>query len=130
MIRAVSAGLTPEMAAGACKLMSNLDLMVVGAKCRVVVRANNTLGLPGTLSSRLQPNHPSDDLQGILYSTREGLAYGCGDAVIGVNPATASAQSTAEILDALHSLMERNGVPTQHCVLSHVTVQMQALELG
>lgn len=130
MIRAVSPGLTPEMAAGACKLMSNMDLMVVGAKCRVVVRANNTLGLAGTLSSRLQPNHPSDDLEGILYSTREGLAYGCGDAVIGVNPATDSAQSTAEILDVLHSLMERNGVPTQHCVLSHVTVQMQALELG
>ena len=130
MIRSVSPGLTPEMVAGVCKLMTNMDLMVVGAKCRVVVRANNTLGLPGTLSSRLQPNHPADDIEGILYSTREGLAYGCGDAVIGVNPATDSPESTAEILEQLDALIERNGIPTQHCVLSHVTVQMQALELG
>ncbi len=130
MIRSISPGLTPEMAAAVCKLMSNMDLMVVGAKCRVVVRANSTLGLPGTLSARLQPNHPSDDIKGILYSAREGLAYGCGDAVIGVNPATDSPQSTAEILKELDGLMERNGIPTQHCVLSHVTVQMQALELG
>ena len=74
-LRAVSPGLTPEMAAGVCKLMSNLDLMTVGAKCEVVVRANNTLGLPGRLSSRLQPNHPTDDVDGILYSTREGLSF-------------------------------------------------------
>jgi ethanolamine ammonia-lyase large subunit len=130
MIRSIALGLTPEMAAAVCKLMSNMDLMLVGAKCRVVVRANNTLGLSGTLSARLQPNHPSDDLQGILYSTREGLAYGCGDAVIGVNPSTDTAESTAEILRALQALMERNEIPTQHCVLSHVTVQMQALQLG
>ena len=76
------------MAAAACKLMSNFDLMTVGAKCQVVVRANNTLGLPGRLSSRCQPNHPTDDVEGILASMREGLSYGCGDAVIGVNPAT------------------------------------------
>jgi ethanolamine ammonia-lyase large subunit len=130
MIRSISPGLTPEMAAAVCKLMSNLDLMTVGAKCRVVVRANNTLGLPGTLSARLQPNHPTDDVKGILYSTREGLAYGCGDAVIGVNPATDSPESTAEILRELQGLIERNAIPTQHCVLSHVTVQMRALELG
>lgn len=130
MIRSIAPGLTPEMAAAVCKLMSNMDLMVVGAKCRVVVRANNTLGLPMTLSSRLQPNHPSDDIEGILYSTREGLAYGCGDAVIGVNPATDTPESTAEILKQLHELMQRNAIPTQHCVLSHVTVQMRALELG
>ena len=130
MIRSVSPGLTPEMAAATCKLMSNMDLMVVGAKCRVVTRANNTLGLPGTLSARLQPNHPSDDIQGILYSTREGLAYGCGDAVIGVNPATDTPESTAEILKELEGLKVRHRIPTQHCVLSHVTVQMQALELG
>ena len=114
------------MAAAAAKLMSNLDLMVAAAKCEVVVRANNTLGLPGRLSSRVQPNHPRDDVHGILLSAREGLAYGCGDAVIGVNPATDSAASTAEILRALHELRLRNGIPTQHCVLSHVTVQMQA----
>ncbi len=76
VLRSVAPGLTPEMVAGACKLMSNLDLMVVGAKCEVVVRCNNTLGLKGTLSSRLQPNHPTDDEEGILYSAREGLSYG------------------------------------------------------
>jgi ethanolamine ammonia-lyase large subunit len=129
-LRAVAPGLTPEMAAAASKLMSSFDLMVVGAKCEVVVRANSTLGLPGRLSSRCQPNHPTDDVQGILASTREGLAYGCGDAVIGVNPATDTPASTAEILRALHDLLRRNEIPTQHCVLSHVTVQMKALELG
>jgi ethanolamine ammonia-lyase large subunit len=131
ILRAVAPGLTPEMAAAACKLMSNLDLMTVGAKCEVVVRANSTLGLPGRLSSRVQPNHPCDDVDGILASTREGLAYGCGDAVIGVNPATDTAASTAAILTALDRLLTDHRVPTQHCVLSHVTVQMRALdELG
>ncbi|MBI4956003.1 MAG: ethanolamine ammonia-lyase subunit EutB [Myxococcales bacterium] len=130
VIRSVAAGLTPEMAAAASKLMSNLDLMVVGSKCEVVVRANNTLGLPGRLSSRVQPNHPTDDVQGILYSAREGLSYGCGDAVIGVNPATDTAESTTEILKALDQVTRKHGVPTQNCVLSHVTVQMRALDLG
>jgi ethanolamine ammonia-lyase large subunit len=130
MIRAIAPGLTPEMASAVCKLMSNLDLMTAARKCEVVVRANSTLGLPGRMSSRVQPNHPADDVDGILYSTREGLSYGCGDAVIGVNPATDTAESTAEILRALDELMRKNGVPTQHCVLSHVTVQMRALDLG
>ncbi len=129
-LRSVAPGLTPEMVAAAAKLMSNFDLMTVGAKCEVVVRANNTLGLPGRLSSRCQPNHPSDDVQGILASAREGLAYGCGDAVIGINPATDTAESTAEILRVIDDLCKRNEIPTQHCVLSHVTVQMKALELG
>ena len=129
-LRAVAPGLTPEMAAAASKLMSSFDLMTVGAKCEVVVRANSTLGLPGRLSSRCQPNHPTDDVQGILASAREGLSYGCGDAVIGINPATDTASSTAEILRAVDELLRRNEVPTQHCVLSHVTVQMKALELG
>ena len=129
-LRAVAPGLIPEMAAAACKLMSNFDLMTVGSKCQVVVRANNTLGLPGRLSSRCQPNHPTDDVQGILASMREGLSYGCGDAVIGVNPATDTAESTAEILKAIDDVLRRNEVPTQHCVLSHVTVQMKALERG
>jgi ethanolamine ammonia-lyase large subunit len=129
-LRAIAPGLTPEMTAAASKLMSNLDLMTVAAKCEVVVRANNTLGLPGRLSSRLQPNHPTDDVDGILYSTREGLAYGCGDAVIGVNPSTDTPESTAAILRALDDLLRRNRIPTQHCVLSHVTVQMKALDLG
>jgi len=127
-LRAVAPGLTPEMAAAASKLMSNFDLMTVGAKCQVVVRANNTLGLPGRLSSRCQPNHPTDDVEGILASAREGLSYGCGDAVIGINPATDTAESTAEILRAVHDLLRRNEIPTQHCVLSHVTVQMRALD--
>lgn len=130
LIRSVSAGLTPEMAAAVCKLMSNMDLMVVGKKCEVVVRANNTFGLPGRLSSRVQPNHPTDDVEGILISAREGLCYGCGDAVIGVNPATDTPESTKEILTELHALTRRNEIPTQHCVLSHITVQMKALELG
>ena len=129
IIRSISPGLTPEMAAGVCKLMSNMDLMGVGAKCRVIVRANNTFGLPGRLSSRVQPNHPTDDVQGILISAREGLAYGCGDAVIGVNPATDTPESTAEILTELHKLRTTNKIPTQHCVLSHVITQMKALEL-
>jgi ethanolamine ammonia-lyase large subunit len=129
-IRSVSPGLTPEMAAATAKLMSNMDLMVAGAKCEVVVRANATLGLPGRMSSRLQPNHPTDDVLGILYTTREGLSYGCGDAVLGVNPATDTPESTAEILTALHDLRTRNRIPTQHCVLSHVRVQMKALDLG
>ncbi|HQP36929.1 MAG TPA: ethanolamine ammonia-lyase subunit EutB [Polyangiaceae bacterium] len=130
VIRSISPGLTPEMAAAVCKLMSNLDLMIAGAKCQVVVRANDTLGLPGRLSSRLQPNHPTDDVEGILLSTREGLCYGCGDAVIGVNPATDSVDSTVEILRALDTLTTRNAIPTQNCVLSHVTVQMKALDRG
>jgi len=129
-LRAVAPGLTPEMVAAVCKLMSNFDLMTVGSKCLVVVRANNTLGLPGRLSSRCQPNHPTDDVQGIIASMREGLSYGCGDAVIGVNPATDTAHSTAEILKAIDEVLKRNDCPTQHCVLSHVTVQMKALELG
>ncbi len=129
-LRSVAPGLTPEMAAAVCKLMSNLDLMTVGAKCEVVVRANNTLGLPGRLSSRVQPNHPTDDVLGILASMREGLSYGCGDAVIGVNPATDSPASTAAILTAIDEVLRRHQVPTQHCVLSHVTVQLKALELG
>ncbi|MFT3697650.1 MAG: ethanolamine ammonia-lyase subunit EutB [Kofleriaceae bacterium] len=127
-LRAIAPGLTPEMVAGVVKLMSNFDLMTVGAKCQVVVRANNTLGLPGRLSSRCQPNHPTDDVLGILASMREGLAYGCGDAVIGVNPATDTPESTAEILTAIDHVLRTNKIPTQHCVLSHVTVQMKALE--
>ncbi|HUQ02325.1 MAG TPA: ethanolamine ammonia-lyase subunit EutB [Kofleriaceae bacterium] len=130
ILRSVAPGLTPEMASAVCKLMSNLDLMTVGAKCEVVVRANNTLGLPGRLSSRVQPNHPTDDVLGILASMREGLSYGCGDAVIGVNPATDSPASTAAILTAIDEVLKQHAVPTQHCVLSHITVQLKALELG
>ena len=128
-LRSIAAGLTPEMTAAASKLMSNLDLMTVAAKCQVVVRANSTLGLPGRMSSRLQPNHPTDNVEGILVSMREGLSYGCGDAVIGINPATDTAESTAEILTAIDGVLKKNNCPTQHCVLSHITVQMRALDL-
>ena len=129
-LRSVGPGLTPEMAAAVCKLMSNLDLMTVAARCEVVVRARTTRGLAGRLRSRLQPNHPADDLEGILASAREGLSYGCGDAVIGINPATDSPESTAAILRVIDDLCRRNEVPTQNCVLSHITCQLKALELG
>ncbi|MCB1147714.1 MAG: ethanolamine ammonia-lyase subunit EutB, partial [Leptospiraceae bacterium] len=103
-ILAISPGLTPEMAAAVCKLMSNMDLMIAAKKCKVIVKANNTFGLPGRLSSRVQPNHPYDDVDGIMAVAREGLSYGCGDAVLGINPATDSVESTREILTSLHRL--------------------------
>jgi ethanolamine ammonia-lyase large subunit len=129
-VRAISPGLTPEMAAGAAKLMSNMDLVAAGRKIRVVVRCNNTLGLPGRLSSRLQPNHPRDSVEGVLAAVRDGLSFGNGDAVIGVNPATGSVQNTADILKAVKDFMRRHRVPTQNCVLSHLTVQMAAIKRG
>lgn len=129
-ILAISPGLTPEMVAAVAKLMSNLDLVVGGKKIRVVVRCNATLGLPGRISSRLQPNHPRDDVAGVLAAVREGLSYGNGDAVIGVNPSTESPALTAAILRAVKDFMRRYQVPTQNCVLAHVTTQMEALRRG
>jgi ethanolamine ammonia-lyase large subunit len=130
MIAAISPGLTPEMVAAVCKLMSNMDLVYAARKMRVVVRCNNTLGLEGRIASRLQPNHPRDSVEGILAVTLEGLSYGNGDAVIGVNPSTETVESTADILKRVKSLMQKLGVPTQNCVLSHITVQMQAMQRG
>jgi ethanolamine ammonia-lyase large subunit len=127
---AVSPGLTPEMIAGVTKLMSNMDLVVAARKIRVVVRCNNTLGLPGRISSRLQPNHPRDSVEGILAVILDGLSYGNGDAVIGVNPSTETVESTVEILTRTKELMTKLGVPTQNCVLSHITIQMQAMQRG
>lgn len=127
---AVSPGLTPEMIAGVTKLMSNMDLVVAARKIRVVVRCNNTLGLPGRISSRLQPNHPRDSVDGILAVILDGLSYGNGDAVIGVNPSTETVESTVEILTRTKELMTKLGVPTQNCVLSHITTQMQAMQKG
>ncbi|MEW6433154.1 MAG: ethanolamine ammonia-lyase subunit EutB [Myxococcota bacterium] len=129
-IAAVSPGLTPEMIAGAAKLMSNMDLVIAGRKIRVVVRCNNTLGLKGRISSRLQPNHPTDDVQGVLAAVKDGLSYGNGDAVIGVNPSTGDIQGTVDILTAVKDLMRKYRVPTQNCVLSHLTIQMEALRRG
>ena len=126
----VGPGLTPEMAAAVTKLMTNMDLVIGARKIRVVVRCNNTLGLPGRISSRLQPNHPRDDVEGVLAAVKDGLAFGNGDAVIGVNPATGSVQGTVDILRGVKDFMRRFGVATQNCVLSHLTVQMKALELG
>ncbi|HCF59075.1 MAG TPA: ethanolamine ammonia lyase large subunit [Myxococcales bacterium] len=129
-ILAVSPGLTPEMVAAVAKLMSNMDLVLGAKKIRVVVRCNSTLGLQGRISSRLQPNHPRDEVPGVLAAVREGLSFGNGDAVIGVNPSTESVDNVVAILRAVKGFMRRYRVPTQNCVLAHVTTQMKALEKG
>lgn len=126
-VAAITPGLTPEMASAVCKLMSTMDLVVAGRKIRVVRRCNNTIGLTGRISSRLQPNHPVDDVAGILAAVKDGLSYGNGDAVIGINPATESTENTAAILHAVKDLMRQHRIPTQVCVLAHVTVQMDAI---
>jgi ethanolamine ammonia-lyase large subunit len=104
------------------------DLVLVASKCRVVTGFRNTIGLPGTFSVRLQPNHPTDDLHGIAASTLDGLCYGCGDAVIGINPATDSLDNVCRICDMLDELITRYAIPTQSCVLTHVTTTMEAIE--
>ncbi|MBX7117073.1 MAG: ethanolamine ammonia-lyase subunit EutB [Myxococcaceae bacterium] len=129
-VAGISPGLTPEMAAAAAKLMSNMDLVTAGRKIRVVVRCNNTLGLKGRIASRLQPNHPTDNVEGVLAAVKDGLSYGNGDAVIGVNPSTGDTQATVDILRAVKELMRRYRIPTQNCVLSHVTTQMAAVRAG
>jgi ethanolamine ammonia-lyase large subunit len=118
------------MVAAASKLMRMQDLILVAAKCRVVTRFRNTIGLPGTFSVRLQPNHPTDDLQGIAASTLDGLCYGCGDAVIGINPATDSVENITRLLYMLSDLIEGYDIPTQSCVLTHVTTTMEAIQRG
>ena len=123
-------GLTPEMAAAVSKLMRNQDLILVASKCRVVTRFRNTLGLPGRLSIRLQPNHPTDDPAGIGASILDGLLYGCGDAVIGINPATDSVGTVIRLLNMLAELIDRYQIPTQSCVLAHVTTQLAAIDQG
>lgn len=129
-ISAVSFGLTGEMAAAVAKLMSNMDLAIASKKIHVVVKCNNTLGLPGRIASRLQPNHPRDTVEGVIAAVKEGLSFGNGDAVIGVNPATGSVQATVDILKGVKDFMRRFRVPTQNCVLSHLTVQMEAIRKG
>ncbi|MGC2638506.1 MAG: ethanolamine ammonia-lyase subunit EutB [Acidobacteriaceae bacterium] len=123
-------GITPEMAAAVSKLMRNQDLIVAAQKCRVVTRFRNTLGLAGRLSVRLQPNHPTDDLRGIAASMLEGLLYGCGDAVIGVNPASDRLEAVVRLLEMMNAFRERYEVPTQTCVLAHVTNTLRAMERG
>jgi ethanolamine ammonia-lyase large subunit len=125
---AISRGVTPEMASAVTKLMSNMDLVIAGKKIRVVVKCNATLGLEGRISSRLQTNHPTDNINGIISGAKEGLSYGTGDAVIGINPSTDRVDSCIEILKATKDLMQKFRIPTQNCVLAHVTTQMRALE--
>ena len=123
-------GLTPEMVAAVCKLMRNQDLILVARKCSVVTRFRNTIGLPGRLSVRLQPNHPTDDAAGILASTIDGLLYGCGDAVIGINPATDNLGQIGDLVRMLDALIRRFEIPTQSCLLTHVTSSIALIEQG
>jgi ethanolamine ammonia-lyase large subunit len=126
----LAAGLTPEMVAAVSKLMRNQDLILVASKCRIITRFRNTIGLPGRLSIRLQPNHPTDDQVGIAASILDGLLYGCGDAVIGINPATDSVETVVQLIGMLDELIHRYQIPTQSCVLAHVTTQLAAIERG
>jgi ethanolamine ammonia-lyase large subunit len=130
MLESVARALTPEMVAAVTKLMSNKDLILAASKVRVVSRCRNTMGQRGVFGIRLQPNHPSDDISGILLSSVDGLLFGCGDAVIGVNPATDSVEVTGAILRAIQALIERLAIPTQSCCLSHITTQLACLERG
>ena len=123
-------GLTPEMVAAVSKLMGNQDLILVAQKRRVVTAFRNTIGLPGRLSVRLQPNHPTDDPKGIAAAVVDGLLYGCGDAVIGINPATDSVPAVETLLRLLDELIHRYAIPTQSCVLAHVTTQLEAMRRG
>jgi len=129
-LKSLKWGITPEMAAAIAKLMSNKDLVLAASKIRNVTRCRNTMGERGVLGIRLQPNHPSDDIGGILLAAFDGLLYGCGDAVIGVNPATDSVDPVAAILSALESLITVLGIPTQACCLAHITTQLTCLDQG
>ncbi len=129
-LTSLAPGLTPEMAAAVSKLMRNQDLIAVARKIRVVTAFRNTIGLPGRFSVRIQPNHPTDALAGVSASIVDGLLLGCGDAVIGVNPATDSPARAAELLRALDDLIERYAIPTQSCVLAHLTTSLEAIEAG
>ncbi len=129
-MRRASRGLTAEMAAAAAKLCSNLDLIYAARRLPVTTRARTTVGLPGRLSTRLQPNHPTDDPTGITAAIYEGLAYGAGDALIGINPCIDEVDNVTRLLRLTAELIERWRIPTQNCVLAHVTTQMRALERG
>ncbi|EOV8838307.1 ethanolamine ammonia-lyase subunit EutB [Cronobacter dublinensis] len=126
----VAPGITPEMAAAVSKLMRNQDLILAASKCRVVTRFRNTIGLPGHLSVRLQPNHPTDDLRGIAASMLDGLFYGSGDAVVGINPASDSLPVLERLNYMLDDVISRFEIPTQSCVLTHVTNTLQLIERG
>jgi ethanolamine ammonia-lyase large subunit len=129
-LSALAPGLTPEMVAAVSKICRNQDLIAVAAKCRVITKFRNTIGLGGRLSSRIQPNHPVDDPKGVLASTIDGLLLGCGDAVIGVNPATDSPERCYELLRLVDDVRNRLEVPTQSCVLTHVTTTLALANQG
>jgi len=129
-LKKLQRAIIPEIAAAVAKIMSNKDLVLAAAKIRNVTRCRNTMGERGVLGIRVQPNHPADDVGGILLAAFEGLLYGCGDAVIGVNPATDAVETVSAILRALDRLVETYRVPTQNCCLAHITTQLAALERG
>jgi ethanolamine ammonia-lyase large subunit len=129
-LAALAPGLTPEMVAAVSKLMRVQDLLWVASQCRVVTRFRSTIGLPGRLAVRLQPNHPADDLRGVAASLLDGLMYGVGDAVIGVNPVSDSLPLLAGLTRLLDSVIQRHAIPTQACVLTHVTHTLKLIEAG
>jgi len=129
-LSALAAGITPEMAAAVSKVMSNQDLVLAASKIRVVTAFRDTIGLPGRLSVRIQPNHPTDDPRGIAASILDGLLYGCGDAVIGINPATDSVPAMETMLKLVDELVARYKIPTQSCVLAHVTTALEVMRRG
>jgi len=127
-LAAISMGLTPEMVAAVSKLMRNQDLIAVAQKCEVVTQFRTTLGLKGRLSARLQPNHPTDDAKGIMASVIDGLLYGSGDAVIGINPVSDNPSTVVQLLNMLDALRNKFSIPTQTCILSHITTTLQAIQ--
>jgi ethanolamine ammonia-lyase large subunit len=129
-LAAIAPGITPEMAAATAKIMRNQDLILVAKKCEVTTAFRNTIGLPGRLSTRLQPNHPTDDASGIAASLLDGLLYGSGDAVFGINPATDNVPQVIKLVNMMAEVIERYAIPTQSCVLTHVTNTLQAIERG
>jgi ethanolamine ammonia-lyase large subunit len=126
-LSSIQKGITPEMAAAVSKIMRNQDLISVAKKCNIITKFRNTIGLPDRLSTRLQPNHPTDDAKGILASLLDGLLYGSGDAVIGINPATDNIYNVIELLKMLDSIREKYNIPTQTCILTHVTNTLEAI---
>lgn len=129
-LTALAAGLTPEMVAAASKLMRVQDLILVAQKCRVVTRFRDTIGLPGRLATRLQPNHPTDDPTGIAATILDGLLYGNGDAVIGINPVSDNTAAVSALLEMLDAIIGQYQIPTQSCILAHVTTTLAAIERG
>ncbi len=129
-LKRVAHGITPEMAAAVSKLMRNQDLILVAKKCHVTTAFRNTIGLPGHISVRLQPNHPTDDMRGIAASMLDGLLYGAGDAVIGINPATDSIPALMDLYCLVDEVINQYEIPTQSCILTHVTNQIQLIERG